>query len=102
MANTTHEPYDTLKAWGITPAPLTSQGHDTAYWKSMAESLRNINRENRKRIKRLKKETDLFWIKEYEKCKASGTPDFAWVNEIQNELFDRGWTLNDKNEWTWR
>ena len=95
MANTTNEPYDTLKAWGITPAPISSQGHDTAYWKSMAESLRTINQG-------LQKETDLFWIKEYEKCKASGTPDFAWVNEIQTELFDRGWTRNDKNEWTWK
>jgi hypothetical protein len=101
MANTTNEPYDTLKAWGITPAP-TSQGQDTAYWKSMAESLRNINQGHQEKINRLKKETDLFWIKEYEKCKTSGTPDFAWVNEIQNELLDRGWTLSNNNEWTWK
>ena len=109
MANTTNAPYDTLKAWGITPAPMTSQGQDTAYWKSMAESLRNINQGHQERInhlrketKRLRKETDLFWIKEYEKCKTSGTPDFAWVNEIQNELLDRGWTLSNNNEWTWK
>ena len=68
----------------------------------MAESLRNINQDHQERIKRLRKETDLFWIKEYEKCKTSGTPDFAWVNEIQNELLDRGWTLSNNNEWIWK
>ena len=46
--------------------------------------------------------TDIHLIKIYEKLKTTMTPDFLLVVDVQNELFDRGWNLNDKNEWTWR
>tara|TARA_R110002051_G_scaffold110899_4_gene183579 strand:- start:537 stop:782 length:246 start_codon:yes stop_codon:yes gene_type:complete len=46
--------------------------------------------------------TDIHLIKIYEKLKTTMTPDFLLAVDVQNELFDRGWNLNDKNEWTWR
>tara|TARA_R100001244_G_scaffold17061_2_gene18276 strand:+ start:1844 stop:2068 length:225 start_codon:yes stop_codon:yes gene_type:complete len=46
--------------------------------------------------------TDIDLLRLYQRLKESSTPDFLLVVDVQNELFDRGWKLDDKNEWSWK
>jgi len=46
--------------------------------------------------------TDIDLLRLYQRLKDSSTPDFLLVVDVQNELFDRGWKLDDRNEWAWK
>ena len=46
--------------------------------------------------------TDIDLLRLYQRLKESSTPDFLLVVDVQNERFDRGWKLDDRNEWAWK